>query len=281
MQSIIFGSVPTYAALLAAYPSLSAALAALPAGARVWVENMQCEVFRSANGKFWVPPPTMVGPVPISPANQVALYGPAGCSTLSSSLNQSRTQVRPVFYRMPGGRPATLKGIQIYVSSAGVVGGTTSGFDVRLYEANPDGSPIFGAAPLYVWSYNAAGTGTGAVGLGTGTPGALDLTAGTGTWLEVSLPGGNRDVPPFFWLGTRHDFTTTVPSLTCPAQNSYINDVAPFITPTDGTASVSRAQGYSWTEGAFTLGEFAVFSASAEMVLTATNSHTPLLDLVA
>jgi hypothetical protein len=281
MHTLFLADAPTYAALIAAYPENGAALAALPAGTRVYVEDMQCEVRRSANGKFWLPAHPVTGPVPISPANQVALYGPAGATTLSTSTNQTRTLVRPTYYRMPGNRPAVLKGFQVYLATAGVVGGTTSGFDVRLYLCNPDGSPRVGEAPLYVWSYNAAGSGTGAIGIGTGTPGAADFTAGAGTWFELALPGGNRDVPPQFWLATRHDYTTTPPALTVTNQNSYLQDMMPFITPSDGTSTINRGQGYSWSEGAFTLGEFAVFSASAEMALTASHAHCVLVDVVA
>ena len=273
------GVVPTYTALIAQYPSLSTALSDLPSGTRVYVEDQQCDVIRSSNGKFWNPPISMAGPQANSPANQVTLYGPAGANALSASAGQSRLIVRPSFYKMPGHRPATIKGFQIYLNTPGVVGGTTSGFDVRLYEAYPDGRPILGAAPLYVWSYNAAGSGTGATGLGTGTPGTCDFTTAGGTWFELSLPGGNRDVPSQFWMATKHDYTTTAPSLTTTAQNSFIMDSQPMLTPTDGTATVSKSQGHTWTEASFTLGEFAVFNASAEMVLTGLAAHCVLVDL--
>lgn len=281
MPNIInFGAVATYDALVAVYPHLGAALAALPAGSSFYVEDQMCTVRRSANGKFWVPEGMGgAGPVQNSPANQVSLWGPAGTTGLSTTTNQTRTRVRPTYYRFR--RPVTIKGFQLYLNVAGAVGGTTSGFDIRLYECYPNGQPIFGAAPLYVWSYNAAGSGSGSTGLGTGTPGVLDLTAGVGTWIEFAAIGGNREAPSHFWLATRHDYTTTTPDITCPGQNSYVNDQMPFITPTDGTYTLNRAQGYAWTEGAFTLGEFAVFDASSEYVLTATNAHCVLLDIVA
>ena len=279
MNSINFGIVPTYDALLGAYPSLGAALAALPAGTRFYVEDQMCEVRRSANGTFWVPEGFVGGPIQNSPANQVSLYGPAGALTLSTTASQTRTLVRPTFYQFK--RPPTIKGFKIYIGTAGVVGATTSGFDVRLYECYPNGMPIFGRAPLYVWSYNADGSGTGATGIGTGTPGVLDLTAGTGTWAGFAAIGGNREAPNQFWIGTRHDFTTTAPTLTTVSQNSFTGDSMPFITPTDGTSTLSHANCYSWTESTFTLGEFAVWNAAAEMVLTGVGPHVVLVDMVA
>ena len=237
---------------------------------------------RSVSGKFLVPNRQVNGPKPNSPSGtQVNLLGPANTAALNASLSQGQYVVRPTFWKIPGGKPMTVRGFQIYLNAFGVAGTGSTGFDIRIYEANPDGSPIRGAAPLYVWSFNGTGTGTGGAGTGSGTPGTLNLTSGsTAVWLTVSsLPGGSRELPPQFWLATKHDFQGTAPNLLIPSQTGLLNDAMTRLTPSGGSASPSGSSCYTWTEANFTPGEFAIFNASAELVLTGLNAHTVLLDL--
>lgn len=274
------GYAPTYASLLAAYPEKGAALAALPVGAVRYVEDMQCEVRRSSNGKFWNPVMGLTGPQIISPTDQLTIIGPASGS-VSSNGSQARTAVRATYYRMPGNRPGTLKTIQIYCNTYGVVGATTSGFDVRLYTANPDGSPRFGVAPMYVWSFNNTGTGTGGAGPSSGTCGLLNFEVAGGlggTWQGPALPGGDQDVPAHFWIACRHDFTTTVPDVTAISQTSPSGDAAIYNVAA-GTAAAVRTTSYGWAETTFTAGAFTVWDAAAEPLTSTQRAITPLFGI--
>lgn len=243
MQSIIFGSVPTYAALLAAYPEKGAALAALPAGARFWVENMNREVVRSSNGKFWSP-----GRMPVGPrftGSNAHWIGAANNNALTSSAQHLRKWIKPVYYRMPGGDPATISRISIYQTTAGTAGAGTDSCALKLYAANPDGTPIVGQAPLNVWDWNAAGSG------GAGTLSLVNAGANA-TRIHADLPGGAVDVPGHFWLAFSHDLATAI-TAGCLTQNASLLDAGPAeLNGTDvaNTLAVNRATHYTIDDSA-------------------------------
>lgn len=263
--SIVTGVVPTYAALLAAYPENGAALAALPTGTAFFVEDQACAVRRSATGEYWVPVSAPNGPR--FTGTNAHWVGPALAFGMTTSASQARKVFRPVYYRMPGFRPATISRISLYQGAApGSVTSGTDAFVLRLYPANPDGSPMVGAAPLFVWNFTGAGDS------GTST---LSLTnaGNNATRMHADLYGGAKLVPPHFWLAFGHNLDTTAPTLGCmqigtlPLENmpgnlngtDLSNDVAP-----------NRATGYTWTEvSAWTVGDMAVWPAGAEYTYSA------------
>lgn len=213
MNSINFGPVPTYAALIAAYPENGAALDALPDGASFYVEDMMCAVRRSSNGNYWVPDRTIVGPR-FTGAN-AHWIGPADNSTLTTSAQHLRKWIKPIYYRSPGFRPATISRISIYQATAGTAGAGTDSCALKLYAANPDGSPIVGQAPLFVWDWNAAGSG------GAGTLSLVSAGANA-TRLHADLPGGAVEVPAHFWLAFSHDLATAITAGTLGAATSSL-----------------------------------------------------------
>ncbi len=88
MQEIVFAPVPTYAALIAAYPENGAALDALPDGASFYVEDMMCAVRRSSNGNYWVPDRMPVGPA--FTGSNAHWIGPANSLGVTSSAQHLR-----------------------------------------------------------------------------------------------------------------------------------------------------------------------------------------------
>lgn len=271
--SIYLADAPTYAALLAAYPERGAALLALPAGTRCYVEDMQCEVRRSASGAYWVPDRMPMGRIPKGSAAH--WIGPAGVFTIAATAGAHiRKSFRAAYYRMPGLRPATVSRISLYQTTAGAAAAGTDSCQIRLYAAAPDGSPIEGAAPLRVWDWNAAGSG------GAGT---LSL-AGAGanaSRIHADVPGGAVEVPAHFWLGFVHDLATApdiggISNTALTHEDGYAalngSDVASVL-------NVSRSSGYEWTQaGAWTIGDAQVWPAGTGVL--AGNIIVPHLKLV-
>lgn len=271
MADIYLADSPTYAAHLAAYPEYGAAILALPAGTRRYIEDMGCEIRRSASGKVWIP-----DLAPTSPRYTGAnahWIGPANMVGLSNSASQTRKMYRPTYYRMPGFRPATISRISLYQNAAGAF---TSGSDscvLRLYAANPDGSPIVGAAPLFVWNFNAAGSG------GAGVLSLVSAGANA-TRIHADLAGGAKEVPPHFWLAFAHDLDTTAPNLGTTTPSSSLMESGPAeLSGSDlaNSLNINRSQGYTWTEAtAWTIGDMAVWPA-AEYVVAGQSCVAPHL----
>lgn len=273
--SIYLADVPTYAALIAAYPERGAALLALPAGTRVYVGDMQCEVRRSASGAYWIPDRVPSGTV--FQGSNAHWIGPHGVFTITGSAGHGRKVFRPTYWRMPGFRQATLSRISIYQTAPGTVGSGTDACVLRLYAANPDGSPVVGAAPLFVWDFNAGGTG-GASAL------TLADSGNNAKRIHADLPGGNAEVPPHFWLGFTHDLQGGNPNLSAISASNITIDAWPAAlngTNVQDAVSPPRSAGYEWTQaGAWTIGDAPVWPAGTEFS-TAGNAHVvPLLKIV-
>lgn len=273
--TLYLADAPTYAALIAAYPEKGAALLALPSGTRCYVEDMGCEVRRSSGGKFWIPGKQITGPTFLgSGAHWV---GPANTNTLSSSAAQGRKTIRPVYFRMPGFRAGTIARISIYQATAGTAGAGTDSCALRLYAAAPDGSPIENQAPLYVWDWNAAGSG------GAGTLSLVSAGANA-TRLHADLPGGAVEVPAHFWLGFIHDLASA-PALSTISAVAMWSDAAPSElsgTDTPNTLNLTKSPGYSWTEAtAWSIGNTAVWPASTDYVAGGAASVVPHLKVTA
>lgn len=265
MTTLYLADAPTYASHIAAYPENGAAILALPAGTRRYIENMQREVRRSANGKYWIPDTAPSGPVFTgSNAHWIAHFGSDTMSNTTTS--QARKRVRPVYYQMPGFLPATISRVAIFQQTNGTVGAGTDSVALRLYAANPDGSPIVGAAPLFVWDFNAAGSG----GAGTLT---MANAGNNATRLHVDLPGGPVEVPPHFWLGLVHDLATA-PAFGSTQGSAMSYNLAPSeLSGTDltNTLLITRSGGYSWDEAAaWAIGAAPVWPA-AEYVVAGQN----------
>lgn len=243
MQSITLAPVPTYAALLAAYPENGAALDALPEGTSIYVVDMECYVRRSDSGNYWLP-----GYMPIGPkftGSNAHWIGPANSTALTSSANHLRKWIKPVYYRMDGGRPATISRISIYQNTAGTAGAGTDACALKLYAANPDGSPIIGQAPLYVWDWNAAGSG------GAGTLSLVSAGANA-TRLHADLPGGAVEVPGHFWLAFSHDLATAI-SAGCMSATSHLFEGGPAElngTDVSNVLTVNRSTHYTFDDSA-------------------------------
>lgn len=238
MQNIAFASVPTYAALIAAYPEKGAALAALPAGAAFYVENMTTMVRRSADGKYWVPDRMPTGPK--FTGSNAHWIGPANSSVISSSAQHLRKWIKPVYYRMPGGSPGTISRISIYQTTAGTAGVGTDACALKLYAANPDGSPVVGQAPLFVWDWNAGGTG------GAGTLSLVSAGANS-TRLHADLPGGAVSVPGHFWLAFSHDLATAITAGGMSTTASLWDTGAAELSGTDISNNLSPARATHYT----------------------------------
>lgn len=272
--SIYLADVPTYAALLAAYPERGAALLALPAGTRVYVEDMQCEVRRSASGAYWLPDGALPSQVP-NGANAHWL-GPAGVITIVSNGGvQTRKEFRAAYYRMPAARPANVSRISIFQTASGGAGGGTDACQLRLYAAAPNGRPIEGAPPLYTWDWNAGGTG------GAGTL-SLATSGNDNSRLHADIAGGPVAVPGHFWLGFVHDLAGTPPSLSS-MSNTALDHGIGFATlngsDVQNALNPSRSGGYAWTQGgAWTIGDAQVWPVGTNVYVG--NIIVPHLKLV-
>jgi hypothetical protein len=261
MQAIYLADVPTYADLIAVYPENGAAIAALPAGTRVYVEDMQCEIRRSTSGNYWVPDRAPGSRVPNGAAAH--WFGPAGVFTIATNgAGQARKVFRAMYYRAPGFRPTSIDRISLYQTTAGTVGAGTDAFQLRLYAANPDGSPIENVAALFVWDWNVGGTG------GAGTL-SLANAGANATRIHGDIAGGAVEVPPHFWLGFAHDLATLAPDLSCAGNTSISHgDGFAALNGSDvaNVLNVTRANGYTWTQaGAWTVGDTQVWPSGTDV----------------
>lgn len=273
MTTIYLADVPTYAALLAAYPEKGPALAALPAGTRIYVEDMGCEVRRGPGGKWWVP--ERVPPGPRFTGTNAQWIAPAGIVGIST-VTQSRKRIRLAYFKMPGFRPTTISRISLYQNTAGTVGAGTDSFALRFYPANPDGSPIIGAAPFLVQDWNAAGGGgAGVLSLANAGNNALRI--------HSDLPGGPADVPAHFWCGFICDLATA-PNMGSTQSITFLTDYGPTeLSGSDPTATlgIPRASGYQWDDpNEWAIGAAPVWPASG-IEYTAANVIFPLLKVAA
>ena len=244
MSTLYLADAPTYASHIAAYPENGAAILALPAGTRRYIEEAQCEVVRSANGKYWISSRAPTGPrIVVAGAHWI---GPHGVFTIGSSTGHTRKLARATYWQMPGFVPALLSRISLYQAAAGAVGTGTDAFQMRLYPANPAGDPIESAAPLFVWDWNATGSG------GAGT---LSLTnAGNNAKrIHADIPGGPVEVPPHFWLVFAHDLQGTSPNLSAIASTNVSTIWPAALNGTDvaDVVSPNRSTGYEWTQAGF------------------------------
>lgn len=263
--AIYLADVPTYAALIAVYPNGGANLAALSAGTRVYVEDMGSEVVRSPSGKFWTPVKHITAPK--FGGSGATWVGPANLTSISNSGTlPARLNCRSMFFRMPGGRPATVDRISFWLqAAAAATDAAHDQFDLRVYQAYPNGAPIESAAPYCIWSFNVGGTG-GAT--------ALTLTTGGGSRKHADIPGGAVEVPAYFWLGFVHNYDTTAPSMGVSTGSSFSFDFAPAeLSGSDisTVASVTRSSGYSWTDAGWTQGAAVVWPAGASYVQPASS----------
>lgn len=268
--AIYLADVPTYAALIAVYPNGGANLAALEAGTRVYVEDMGTEVVRSPSGKFWTPVKPITAP---KFAGSAATWvGPANLTSISDSGTlPARLNCRAMFFRMPGGRPATVDRISFWLQAAAAA--SASGFDqfdLRVYQAYPNGAPIESAAPYCVWSFNVGGTVTPATTPAT----AITLTTGAGSRKHADIPGGAVEIPAYFWLGFVHNYDSTAPRMGVSTGSSFSFDFAPAeLSGSDisAVASVTRSSGYSWNDAGWSQGAAVVWPAGASYVQPASS----------
>lgn len=273
--SLYLADVATYAALIAAYPENGAAISALPAGTRVYVEDMQMEVARSPSGKWWIPERQPIHPV--FTGSNAHWVGPANCTGITSSTGHSRKMFNPVYYRMPGFRPATVSRISLYQTAAGTHSVGSDSCAIRIYAANPDGSPIVGNAALFVWDWNAAGSG----GAGVLT---LENAGANATRIHSDIPGGAVQVPAHFWLGFVHDLDTLTPNLSAVSSTGVPFDGYPAAlngTDVGNALSPNRSTGYTWTQGtAWAIGYNPVWPA-AEYITAGNAAFIPHLKVTA
>lgn len=257
MTTLYLADAPTYASHTAAYPENGAAILALPAGTRRYIEDMGCEVVRGPGGKFWVPSRDPQGPRQNSGAITVQWVRPAGVIGVSS-VSQQRKRIRPVYFKMPGFRPTTTSRISIYQVTNGTAGAGTDAFALRFYPANPDGSPIIGAAPFAVCDWNSGGTG------GAGTA-SLTNAANNAVRLNLDIANGPIALPPHFWCGFISDIATAA-VLQSTQATAFLSDYGPIeqsggdpLNPLFG----NTCTGYQWDEAtAWSIGNSAVWPAS-------------------
>ena len=270
--------VPTYAKLRAAYPSFSAALLNAPAGSRwqcadsgVWVRRSNSGNFLESEDPIYCPP--FVG-------TQARRIGPAHCTATGNSTAGGRLIVRPVPYRMPGGKPAMANGIIIGVNAVPTVGAGSNAFDVILWETDPEGKPIV-VAPTYVWSWIGGG-GTGGVGIGTGAASNYDLTAATIAQFTplLTFPGGARELPGYFRAAILHNFGSA-PNLSAISATSVIRDATSAdVVPGASFGTINANVTYTWNIGSFASGTAVAWDASADYVAGANVAQCCWWDLV-
>lgn len=256
MKTIYLADAPTYASHIAAYPENGAAILALPAGTRRYIEDMGCEVRRSANGKFWIADHAPTGPVFTGAAAH--WIGPANINTITSSAQHLRKWIKPVYYRMPAGLPGKISRISLYQATNGTVGAGTDSCAMKFYYAQPNGAPLVGSPPFNVSNWNAAGSG----GAGVLT---LANAGANATRIHADLPGGELDVPGHFWVAFSHDLATA-PSLGTMSAVSLMFDSAPAeLSGTDlsNNLSLNRATHYTFDDSAtgWTIGYAPVWGA--------------------
>lgn len=228
-----------FATLYAKYPSLSVALALLPQGTRVWLLKEKCYVSPSADGKHWDYELGATGPR--SPAGR--WKGPMGINGVTFQTNLLANVSRGLVYRLDNYQSRTINRLGFKTNGATVTPGGTDAFDLRLFVCGPDHMPL-AAAPIYVWKYNAAGSG------GAGTFALASITAGAGLPWLFDLPGSiTASLPPIFLLTWIHSFTAgTLPAIYCPSLTGSNMDTFPqSMTAGDIVANAGFDRGPAWT----------------------------------
>lgn len=245
-------SVDTFLTLYTAFPSFSARLLALSQTTRVWVEDAACFVHPSANGKHW--DYELGGSGPSLTGVAAKWSGPLGIITNTTSTSISASNFRGLVYRMPSYRARDVTRISFTTNGATVTPGGTDAFDLRVYLLGPDFTPL-AIAPLYVWKYNAAGSGgAGAV--------SLNIGAGLGNTV-FDLPGSaTANLPGLFVLGMIHGYTpATMPAIYVPSLAGSVMDLFPrALSGSDPTATANgdRTPAWQWAE-AFSAGAATVW----------------------
>lgn len=253
--AIYLADVPTYDALIAAYPTNGANLLALPAGTRVYVEDMATEVVRAPSGKSWIPTKSFIGPR--VNGTVARWYGPANSTGYSNSAGHARGICRPVHYRMPGNRPATVAGISIYQNAVGAVGAGTDAMDVVVWECYPDGRPIENKAPLFVDSFTTLNWANATY---------------TGKWMPEHTFAVAREWPTNVRVAIIHDWGTSANVSTVSGTNNN-SEAAPMdlVPGTTATLAVNRDMAYSWTR-AYSAGDTSVWPIGTELLAGGTAS---------
>lgn len=231
-----------FATLYAKFPSFSLALAGLSVDTRVWLRKEKCYVSPSADGKHWDYELGATGPQ--SPTGR--WKGPFGISGDTNQNNLVANVARGLVYRMDNYKAKTLSRLGFKTNGATSGTGGTDAFDIRLYLVGPDFMPL-SIAPLYVWKYNAGGSG------GAGTFALASIGAGAGLPWLFDLPGSvTASVPCMFMLNWIHSFVpTTLPSIYCPSLTGSNMDVYPqSMSAGDiGTnAGFDRGPAWTWAE---------------------------------
>lgn len=230
---------PNFATLYAAYPSFSSQLLALPISTRVWCESEGCFVHPSADGKHWDYELGGTGPVLAT----AAWAGPYGISGATTQNNLSANNARGLIYRMNNYKARSINRLNFKTNGAAVTPGGTDAFDIRLYILGPDFAPL-AVAPLYVWKYNAAGSG------GAGTFSLTGVIAGAGLVQAFDLPGSvTASVPPIFVLSWIHGYTpVTMVTIYAPSLTGSQFDTFPqVLSGSDPNTSTGFDRGPAWT----------------------------------
>lgn len=252
--SVFMGDVPTYDALIAAYPSNGAALLALPAGTRIYVEDHLTEMVRSNSGKYWVATKSYTSPR--ANGTVARWYGPANSTAFSNSAGHARGICRPVHYRMPGNRPATVAGISIFQNAVGSVGAGTDAGDLVVWECYPDGRPIENKAPLFVESFTALQWANGTY---------------TGKWMPEHTFAAPREWPANVRAAFIHDWGSSANVSAVGSTNNLVEGAPMEIVPgTTASLAPPRQMAYTWTR-AYSAGDMSVWPIGTEL-LTGANA---------
>lgn len=252
--SVFMGDVPTYDALIAAYPSNGAALLALPAGARIYVEDHLTEMVRSNSGKYWVATRSYTSPR--ANGTVARWYGPANSTAFSNSAGHARGVCRPVHYRMPGNRPATVAGISIFQNAPGSVGAGTDAGDLVVWECYPDGRPIENKAPLFVESFTALQWANATY---------------TGKWMPEHTFAAPREWPANVRAAFIHDWGSSANVSAVGSTNNLVEGAPMEIVPgTTASLAPPRQMAYTWTR-AYSAGGMSVWPIGTEL-LTGANA---------
>lgn len=252
--SVFMGDVPTYDALIAAYPSNGAALLALPAGTRIYVEDHLTEMVRSNSGKYWVATKSYTSPR--ANGTVARWYGPANSTAFSNSAGHARGICRPVHYRMPGNRPAIVAGISIFQNAVGSVGAGTDAGDLVVWECYPDGRPIENKAPLFVESFTALQWANAAY---------------TGKWMPEHTFAAPREWPANVRAAFIHDWGSSANVSAVGSTNNLVEGAPMEIVPgTTASLAPPRQMAYTWTR-AYSAGDMSVWPIGTEL-LTGANA---------
>jgi hypothetical protein len=265
-----YQEVESYAVLRAKYRPYQAAIQTLPAGTRFYCVAEAQEVFLSASKLSWVPAPSRIDTGSLWTGTQYAYY-PARHTAISNSNGAARLAARACLYRGADGLPRTVNEITVFLTTpvAAASTGVNDAFDLRIYECDILGQPIVNQAPLFVWSWNAAGSG----GAGVGT-----LTGGAAVWKAVlALPGGAVELPFACFGQLVHNYDTQAPNISTLSAAGGVHDGTPLdITPGTTTGvNPNLKTVYSWNDASWVQGQAPVWPAGTALVSAGT--PTPIV----